>query len=400
MTISLEVHFANLRLSNPFILASAPPTGSKRMIERAFELGWAGAVTKTLAYDPRHTQNVQPRIHAFRKQKKLIGFSNFELGSPRPIGAWLEDIAAIKKNFPDHILFASLLHTNGLVEKQWQEVATQCEQAGADGLELNFSCSHGMAEGAGGASIASRTDLIGTVLQWVKKSVRIPVMVKLPAIVENLPHKALAAKENAADAISAINSISSLAGIDIYRFIPFPQVDGESAFSGLSGAAIKPIGLRCVAQIAGAVDLPISGIGGIGTWEDAVEYMLVGASTVQICSAVMQHGYPILEKLKNGLTHYMQETGFSSISDFVGRALPHIKKHNELNRGSKVVAHFDEKACIGCRQCCIACNDSGYQAICMSDFEKPVINNEKCDGCGLCSQVCPVPNCISMCLKF
>jgi dihydropyrimidine dehydrogenase (NAD+) subunit PreA len=399
MSVSLEVDFAKIHFMNPFMLASAPPTGSRQMIERAFEEGWAGAVIKTLAYDPRHTPNVQPRIHAIHNQKKIMAFSNIELGSPRPIGAWLEDIGRIKKRYPDNILFSSLLHADSLVESQWQEVARQCEEAGADGLELNFSCAHGMAESAGGASIASKAELIAMVLRWVKGVVSIPVMVKLPAMVENLPHKALTAKENAADAISAINTINSLSGVDIYRFVPFPQVDGKSAFSGLSGPAIKPIGLRCVAQIAGAVDVPISGIGGIANWQDAVEYMLVGATTVQVCSAVMQYGYHIIEELKRGLTRYMETTGFEKVTDFMGLALPNIWKHGELSRDYRVLARVDEEACIGCRLCSVACRDSGYQAIMMSDKKKPVIDEGKCDGCGLCSQICPVPNCISMCQR-
>jgi dihydropyrimidine dehydrogenase (NAD+) subunit PreA len=396
MTISLEVDFASLRLKNPFILASAPPTGFRQMIERAFELGWAGAVTKTLAYDPRYTSNVQPRIRAVRKKKAIIGFSNFELGSPRPLSAWIDDIYWIKKNYPGHVLFASLLHADGLVEDQWREVARRCEEAGADGLELNFSCPHGMAEGAGGASIASRVDVIGEVLRWVKESASIPVMVKLPAIVENLPEKALAAKKSGADAIAAINTISSLSGIDIRTFVPFPQVDGKSAYSGLSGAAIKPIGLRCVAQIAASVDLPVSGIGGISTWQDAVEYMLAGAGTVQVCSAVMHHGYGIIREMTEGLGVYMKEMGFSSARDIIGRALPNIRKHNELSRAYRVSALADDKVCTGCGLCIVACQDSGYQAIEMSDLKKPIIDREKCDGCGLCSQVCPVQNCISM----
>jgi dihydropyrimidine dehydrogenase (NAD+) subunit PreA len=400
MTVSIEVEFASLRFKNPFILASAPPTGTRDMIERAFELGWAGAVTKTLAYDPRHTSNVQPRIRAIRQRKDIIAFSNIELGSPRPLSAWIDDISWIKKKYPDHILFASLLHADGLVEDQWREVAMRCEQAGADGLELNFSCSHGMAEGSGGAAIACRVDVIGEVLHWIKQSANIPVMVKLPAIVENLPDKALAAKKSGADAIAAINTISSLSGIDIRTFVPFPQVDGKSAYSGLSGAAIKPVGLRCVAQIAGAVDVPVSGMGGIATWQDAVEYMLAGAATVQICSAVMHHGYGIIHELKKGLTGYMAEMGFSTVRDFIGKALPNIRKHNELSRAYRVLARVDEKACTGCGLCAIACQDSGYQAILMSDRKKPIIDKEKCDGCGLCSQVCPVANCISMERKY
>jgi len=396
MRVSLEVDFAGVRFKNPFMLSSAPPTGSGEMIERAFEEGWGGAIVKTLAYDIRQTQNVQPRIHSVHQDGRIIGFSNIELGSPKPIEVWLKDMGRIKKRYPGHVLFASLLHTEGLVESQWVDTARRCEEAGVDGLELNFSCSHGMAESGGGASIASNVDLIKKVLGWVKGAVRIPVMVKLPAMVENLPYKAMAAKESGADAISAINTLNSLSGVDIYRFIPHPQVDDKSAYSGLSGPAIKPVGLRCVAQIASSADIPISGIGGIVNWEDAVEYMLVGASTVQICSAVMQYGYRIIKDLETGLRHYMEKMGFERVRDFVGLALPHIKKHNELSREYRLLSQVNEERCIGCGLCSAACGDSGYQAIKMSEKRRPLIDEEKCDGCGLCTQICPVLNCLTM----
>jgi dihydropyrimidine dehydrogenase (NAD+) subunit PreA len=396
MSISLEVDFAGLHFLNPFMLASAPPTTSGEMIERAFEAGWGGAVIKTLAYDVRQTQNVNPRIHSVKQDGKIVGFSNIELGSPKPVDHWAKEIARIKKNYPNNILFASLLHTEGLVQEQWVEVAKKCEDAGVDGLELNFSCSHGMAESGGGAMIGGNVDLIKRILGWLRESVKIPIMVKMPATVDDLPGKAMVAKESGANAISAINTINSLSGIDIYRFTPYPQVDGKSCYSGLSGPAIKPIGLRCVAQIAAKVEIPISGIGGITDWGDVVEYFLVGASTVQICSAVMQYGYRIIKDLKQGLNDYMEKMGFTRINDFVGLALPHIKRHNDLNRGYRLKSHFDLDTCIGCGLCAIACDDSGYQAIKLSDTRKPIVDEEKCDGCGLCSQICPILGCITL----
>ena len=396
MAVSLEVDFAGLRFPNPFILASAPPTTSGEMIERAFEEGWGGAVIKTLAYDISQTQNVNPRIHSVKQDGKILGFSNIELGSPKPVDEWMKEVVRIKRNYPHHILFASLLHTEGLVEEHWVEVARKCQDAGADGLELNFSCSHGMAESGGGASIASRPDLIGRVLGWVRKAVHIPVMVKMPAMVDDLPGKAMVVKQSGANAISTINTINSLSGVDVYRFTPYPQVGGESCYSGLSGPAIKPIGLRCVAQIAAGVDIPVSGIGGITNWEDAVQYLLVGASTVQVCSAVMQYGYRIVKDLKQGLQDYMEKMGFSRVTDCVGLALPHIKKHNVLRRDHKLAGNVDVSQCIGCGLCRAACEDSGYQAIRISEDRSANIDKEKCDGCGLCVQICPVEGCIQM----
>jgi dihydropyrimidine dehydrogenase (NAD+) subunit PreA len=396
MTISLDVDFAGLHFINPFMLSSAPPTNTGEMIERAFEEGWGGAVFKTLASDLRLVQNVQPRIHSLKQDGKVIGFSNIELGSARPIDVWLKDITRIKKSHPRHILFASLLHTEGLVKEQWVEVARACEEAGVDGVELNFSCTHGMAESGGGAVIGGSVPLIREVLSWLSDEIRIPIMVKMPALVENLPEKVKAAKENGANAISAINTVNSLSGVDVYTFTPYPQVNGDSAYSGLSGPAIKPIGLRCVAQIASNVNIPISGIGGISNWEDAVQYFLVGASTVQVCSAVMLHGYRIIRDLIRGLKDYMAKMQFDHIQDFVGLALPHIKKHKSLSREYRVTCQIDLGKCVGCRLCYVACKDSGYGAIQMSRTRKPRIDRDVCDGCGLCSQICPISGCITI----
>ncbi|MHA1482910.1 MAG: NAD-dependent dihydropyrimidine dehydrogenase subunit PreA [Candidatus Heimdallarchaeaceae archaeon] len=390
MSASIEVDFAGIHFINPFILSSAPPTTTGDMIEKAFEEGWGGAVIKTLAYDISQAQNVNPRIHSVKQDGRIIGFSNFELGSYREIDVWLKDIPRIKKRFPKNILLVSLLHTEGLIKEEWVEVAEKCAEAGVDGFELNFSCSHGMAESGGGATIASNVELIKEVLGWVREAVDLPIMVKLPAVVENLPYKAKTAEENGADAISTINTINCLPGIDIYNFTPYPQVDGKSAFSGLSGSVIKPIGLRCVAGIAQEVNIPVSGMGGISNWEDAVQYLLAGASTVQVCSAVMQYGYRIINDLKQGLRDYMEEMNFKTIDDFKGLALKNIEKHNSLSRKYRLVSQVDPDKCVGCGLCSRVCKDSAYQAIEMSDKRIPIIDENKCDGCGLCNQICPI----------
>ncbi len=399
MSVTLEIDFAGVHLPNPFILSSAPPTTTPEMIERAFELGWGGAVIKTLAFDISLVQNVEPRIYGVKVDGQLIGFSNLELGSARLVDVWVKDIKYLKKKFPENALFVSMLHAEGLIKNQWVEVANKCAEAGVDGLELNFSCSHGMAEGGGGAVVGGNVQLIQQVISWVKEATDIPIMVKLPAIVENLPHKAQVAKESGAGAISAINTLNCLPEVDIYTFIPYPQVDGKSAFGGLSGPAIKPVGLYCVAQIAQKVDIPISGIGGITTWEDAAQYFLVGATSVQLCSSVMRYGYRIIEDLTQGLQNYMHEMSFQSITDFSGLALPNIVKHKQLNRDYKLVCRIDLDKCTLCGLCSIVCDNSAYQAIRMSDNRTPEIDEEKCDGCGLCIQICPVHGCMSLAVR-
>lgn len=388
MSNKLEVKFLGRSFLNPFILASAPPTRTRDMIERAFESGWGGAIIKTLAYNLEQTQNVRPRIVSVKRGKSIVGFNNCELGSTDSVDLWLENIRKIKANYPDNILLASLLHTEGLVESQWKEVALKCGQAGIDGFELNFSCPHGMAESGGGSAIGDNENLIEQVIGWVREVSLLPIMVKFNALARNIEDKVKIVKASGADAVSGINSMRSLNGIDIYNFVPYPQVDGASCYSGLSGVAIKPFGLRFISQIASQVEFPLSGIGGVSSWHDAVEYILAGATTLQVCSGVMEKGYDIINNLNSGLMSYMEKMNFEKISDFVGLAVPNIKMHNQLPRNKKVFK-VDEQKCTGCGACVASCRDSAYQSISMEE-NKAVIDRDKCDGCGLCASICPV----------
>ena len=390
MPSTLKVNFAGVAMPNPFMLSSAPPTTNVEMVARCFEAGWGGAVLKTLAYQVSQAQNVNPRITAVRSaDNEILGFTNFELGSPKTIEKWAKDTEWLKKHFPEHGVWVSLLHTEGLVEAQWREVTRMFDEAGADGFELNFSCSHGMAESGGGAAIGGNEEMIRKVTGWVREETLKPVMTKLPAIVQDIPGKAKAAQEAGADAIASINTLNSLPGIDIHSFVPYPSVDGRSAFQGLSGAAIKPVALRTVAQIADSVQIPVSGIGGISNWKDAVEFIAVGASSLQVCSAVMYHGYRIINDLNAGLLNYMEEMGFESINDFCKKALPHIFRHNDLNRAYKLYSSPDPETCIGCGRCVAVCQDSAYSAIHLDENRIAVVDREKCDGCGLCYGICP-----------
>lgn len=390
MSPTLKVEFAGVSMPNPFMLSSAPPTTNVEMVARCFEAGWGGAVLKTLAYTLSQAQNVNPRITAVKSaDRDIIGFTNFELGSPKAIEKWAKDTRWLKNHFPEHGVWVSLLHTEGLVESQWREVTQMFDEAGADGFELNFSCSHGMAESGGGAAIGGSEELIKMVTTWVREETKKPVMTKIPAIVQDIPGKARAAESAGADAIATINTLNSLPGIDLDTFVPYPNVDGKSAFQGLSGAAIKPIALRTVAQIAGAVNIPVSGIGGIYNWKDAAEFIAAGASSLQVCSAVMHHGYRIINDMTAGLLNYMEEKGFETIYDFCGKALPNIHRHNDLSRSYKLYSYPDPDKCIGCGRCVTVCQDSAYSAIHLDEERKAVTDKEKCDGCGLCFGVCP-----------
>lgn len=389
MAATLKTNFAGVTMPNPFMLSSAPPTTNCEMVARSFDAGWGGAVLKTLAYNLKLVQNVNPRISTYKVGKKIHGFTNFELGSPKPIDKWLEDARWLKERFPEHTVFVSLLHTEGLIEEQWREVTRMFNDTGIDGYELNFSCSHGMAEAGGGAQVGANEDAIRMVTRWVREETDKPVMPKLPAMVPNLGGKARAAESAGADAIAAINTLNSLPGIDLHTFCPYPSVGGNSAFQGLSGRAIKPIALRSVAQIASAVKIPVSGMGGIYTWQDAAEFILAGAGSLQVCSSVMEYGYDIIKDIKKGLLQYMDEMGFRCIDDFVGKALPHIQPHNSLPRSYKLNAQVNQSKCIGCGRCVASCADSAYSAI-QLDGGHAQVDPEKCDGCGLCSQICPV----------
>ena len=389
MQTTLSMTVAGVRYPNPFVLASAPPTASREMIERAFDAGWGGAVIKTLAQEePDGLRDVSPRIQGVRSRGRLMGFTNIELGTRKTVDDWLEAIAAIKRKYPDRVLIASLLYGGAPIEKQWREVPALCAQAGADALELNFSCPHGGAELGGLAEIGTHPDLMAEVLGWVRASTSLPVYVKLPPV-SDVVAGALTCRNGGADGISAINTVSSFPGVDVETFRPLLNVNGCSAFGGLSGRMIKPLALRCVAQIARTTDLPVSGIGGIYEWRDAVEFMLLGASTVQVCSAVMENGYGIIADLCSGLAGYLERKGMASPAELVGRSLPFFAAHGSLDRGVKVVAEVERVSCRRCGKCVVSCRDGGYQAIAADAEGFPVVDTARCDGCGLCAQICP-----------
>ncbi len=386
----LSTTFTGLSFVNPFMLSSAPPTSNRAMISRAFEAGWGGAVIKSLSQveDPPQS-NVRPRIEAVKYHGKIIGFVDIELGTMRSLDDWLHDIHGLKKDYPDRVLAASMLYGGSPVEAQWREAASACAEAGADALELNFSCPHGGSETGGVGSIAQSPEAIRRIIGWVRESTRIPIWVKMPA----MPGLAEAAKiclAAGANAISLINSVHAIPGIDIDSFTPLPVVGGKGSTSGLGGAAIKPISLHAVVQTArGIPNVPITAMGGISNWHDAVEFFLAGAGTVQLCSEVMLRGYKIINGLLEGLENYMKEKGFRSLDEMRGRAIANIALHNNLRRKPKVAAFNNPAQCSRCGVCFTACQDAGYQAVNWKRGEHAQIDPKLCDGCGLCVQICP-----------
>ncbi|MDR3565159.1 MAG: NAD-dependent dihydropyrimidine dehydrogenase subunit PreA [Negativicutes bacterium] len=384
----LSVEYCGLKFPNPFLLASAPPAANGEMIKRAFSLGWGGAVTKTLKPDHMEIVDVRPRFAVMRDQGgKVAGFENIELTTKRPFGVWCKEITAIKEQYPDRILIASIMAE--VLQKDWQEMAVALEAAGADAIELNFSCPHGMPEKGAGAAIGQVADITEMITVWVKTVVKIPVIVKLTPNVTSVVDIARAAVRGGADGFAAINTVQCLLGVDLDTFSPQPAVADYSTYGGYSGAAVKPIGLRVVAQLAQNFPLPISGIGGIASWEHAAEYMLLGASTVQIGTAVMLEGYGIINDLIGGMTDYLHRKHFSSVQELVGKSVNRLTDFAGLKKDSSLVARINRTLCVNCGLCADVCRDSGYSAIGMKAGEDMVVDSESCDGCSLCTIVCP-----------
>ncbi|MEE9372384.1 MAG: NAD-dependent dihydropyrimidine dehydrogenase subunit PreA [Saprospiraceae bacterium] len=387
---------AGIRSPNPFWLASAPPTNSGYQIMKAFDAGWGGAVWKTLGVP---VINVSSRYGAAHyRDSRMMGFNNIELITDRPLIDNLKEIEEVKKYFPDHAVIASLMVQS---RAEWHQIIKDVQNAGADGIELNFGCPHGMCERGMGSAVGQEPSVLKTITQWAKEVANVPVIVKLTPNITDITEPARAAAEGGADAISLINTIQSIVNVDLDTFIPNPQVDGKSTSGGYCGPAVKPIALNMVKNCANdnKVNIPISGIGGIENWKDAVEHILLGASNVQVCTAAMHYGFGIVREMTSGLEQYMDDKGFEKLEDFIGKSVQHVDSWENLNLNYQVIAKIDETKCIGCQLCYIACEDGAHQAITLSKEEGiriPEIIEENCVGCNLCSLVCPVEECIIM----
>ncbi len=394
----LSVNVGGIKSPNPFWLASAPPTNSGYQVMRAFEAGWGGAVWKTLG-DP--IVNVSSRFGGFHFEgARMLGFNNIELITDRPLEDNLREIREVKRAFPDRAVIASLMVDN--VKEVWQEIVKRVQDVGVDGFELNFGCPHGMSERGMGSAVGQSPEFLRQATEWVVEVAEVPVIVKLTPNITDIRYTARAAAQGGAHAVSMINTINSLIGVDLNTWTPIPNVDGRGAHGGYCGPAVKPIALNMVADCARdpLVGIPISGIGGVSTWQDAVEYMLLGASGVQVCTAVMHHGFRIVEDMIDGLNQYLDARGLSSAMDLVGKSVGRVGNWGDLNLEYKVAARIDQDKCIRCNKCYIACEDAAHQCIDRapdgSGQMALVVDEEECVGCNLCSIVCPVENCIEM----
>ena len=396
----LSSEFLGIRSPNPFWLASAPPTDKEYNVVRAFEAGWGGVVWKTLGENP-HVVNVNgPRYGAIHSSdRKLIGLNNIELITDRPLEVNLEEIRRVKRDWPDRAMIVSLMVP--CEERNWKDILARVEDTGADGVELNFGCPHGMSERGMGAAVGQVPEYIEMVTAWCKRHSRLPVIVKLTPNITDIRGPARAAKAGGADAVSLINTINSIIGVNLDTMAPEPSIDGYGSHGGYCGPAVKPIALNMVAEIARdpeTAGLPISGIGGITTWRDAAEFMALGAGNVQVCTAAMTYGFKVVEELAAGLSRWMDERGHASIDDVVGRATPKVRDWQQLNLNYVTKARIDQDLCISCGRCHVVCEDTSHQAITkeVDGARKFEVIDAECVGCNLCVSVCPVEGCITM----
>ncbi len=393
--------FIGISSPNPFWLASAPPTDKAYNVERAFEAGWGGVVWKTLGEEGPPVVNVNgPRYGAwFGDNRRLMGLNNIELITDRSLDINLEEIMQVKQNWPDRAVVVSIMVP--CEEEAWQKILPLVEQTGADGIELNFGCPHGMSERGMGAAVGQVPEYVGMVAKWCKENYSKPVIVKLTPNITDIRQPARAAHTNGADAVSLINTINSIIGVDLDAMAPNPNTDGKGSHGGYCGPAVKPIALNMVAEIARDAEtakLPISAIGGIQTWRDAAEFMALGAGNVQVCTAAMTYGFKIVEEMIDGLSRWMDEKGYKTLDDFIGMAVPNVVDWQHLNLNYITKAVIDQDKCIKCGRCHIACEDTSHQAITLEvngerHFE---VKDEECVGCNLCVNVCPVEGCITL----
>jgi dihydropyrimidine dehydrogenase (NAD+) subunit PreA len=417
----LSINFAGIRSPNPFWLASAPPTNSGAQVHRAFEAGWGGAVWKTIGAPVLNVSNRYGAWH-FGNQK-MLAINNVELISDRPFDVNLREIADLKRAWPDRAVIVS-----AMVESRpeaWHDVIRRIQDTGADGIELNYGCPHGMSERGMGSAVGQVPEYCEQITGWVMEVAKIPVIVKLTPNISDIVMPARAAVAAKANAISLINTVNSIIGVDLETLEITPNIGGRGGHGGYAGPAVKPIALNMLAalgrdSIVHGSGLPISGMGGISTWRDAAEFLLLGASSLQICTTVMHYGFRIIEDLCDGLSNWMDEKGFATIADVVGRSLHRVSDFKDFDLAFKAIARIDQQKCIRCDLCYVACNDTAHQCIDLIDKNgsvvppgaydvrsngktdavgtrpRVVVREEDCVGCRLCFNVCPVEDCIAM----
>ena len=417
----LKIDFAGIKSPNPFWLASAPPSNSGAQVHKAFEAGWGGAVWKTIGAP---VLNVSNRYGAWHYgEQRMLAINNVELISDRPIELNLREIADVKRHWPDRAVIVSAMVES--TPEAWTEIVKRIEDTGADGIELNYGCPHGMSERGMGAAVGQVPEYCEKITRWVKEAAHIPVIVKLTPNITNIVTPARAGVSAGANALSLINTINSIVGVDLDTLEISPNIGGKGGHGGYAGPAVKPIALNMLSAlgtdpIVSTSGLPISGMGGISTWKDAAEFLLLGATSLQICTAAMHYGFRIIEDLCDGLSNWMDSKGFATIDEVKGKSLHRISDFKDFDLSFRAVARINTDKCIKCNLCYVACNDTAHQCIdlisrngsvvephaydvrsngrleAVETRPQPKVREEDCVGCRLCYNVCPVHNCIQM----
>ena len=374
----LESNICGIRIENPFLLSSSVVGSTYDMCARAFDAGWAGVAFKTLSLMEIH--EASPRFSAIKGDTGAItGFKNIEQLSDHTLEENLDIFRKLKENYPTKFLLASIM---GRDEVEWKYLARKVTEAGADAIELNFSCPN-MVEDGTGSDTGQSPHLVELFTKAAKRGTNLPVLAKLTPNVDVMSPAAEAAAKGGADGIAAINTIKSLIEIE--------PGSGRVAVGGFSGNAVRPIALRFISELSQNEKLKgkhISGMGGIETWKDALSFMLLGATSVQVTTAVMQYGYRIIDDLKEGLLVFLQERNLT-LKDVIGGMIRKVVDVEEIERDVVIYPKFLRDRCIGCGRCVISCMDGGHQALSLNENRKPVMDAQKCVGCHLCILVCP-----------
>lgn len=391
MRPDLSVNFNGFHCENPFLLSSSCVGANYDMVARAFDMGWAGVVFKTISYNTN--EEVSPRFAFTRRTSNdLTGLKNLEeKAEMHTIKENFAFISKLKKEYPNKLVVASIIGANN---DEWTTLARMSEEAGADMLELNFSCPHVADKEHLGAAVGEKPELVKEFVSAARAGTSLPIIAKMTVNATHMEEPASAAIEGGANSISTINTIRCITGIDLDSLVGEPDIHGKSAPGGYSGPAVKPIALRFIHELATSEKLkgiPLSGMGGIETWKDAAEFMLMGATTVQVTTGIMIYGYRIIDDLISGLTEYLISKNISSISKIIGKGNDLMVESSELQRGHEIYPVFHTENCIGCGRCYLSCLDGGHQAIQWDHIKRqPSLNTQKCVGCHLCTNVCPV----------
>ena len=383
----ISMEFCGVKCENPFFLSSSVVASGYEMCANALKAGWGGIVYKTIGFIK--PDEVSPRFDAIGKESTpFVGFKNLEQISDHPLKENLEILRRLKQDFPSKIIVSSIM---GSTEEEWTELARLSEEAGCDIIEFNFSCPQMVGEGLG-SDVGQNPELVQAYTAAAKRGTKLPVLAKMTPNIGNMEVPAIAAKEGGADGIAAINTVKSLTHIDLDTMVSCPSVNGKCSVSGYSGKAVKPIALRFIHDMAVCPELsgmPLSGIGGIESWHDALEFIALGCENIQITTAVMQYGYRIIDDLISGTQAYLKAHRLTSLRQLTGTALPKIVPADDLDRSTVVYPTFDKELCVGCGRCYVSCMDGGHQAIAVGADRKPHLTGGNCVGCLLCTLVCP-----------